>query len=324
MLSTLRGGPAAAKPRTPADPVRISVVIPTYNAAATVAEAVRSVLAQTRPADEVIVVDDGSTDETASALAAFGPPVRVIRQANGGVSSARNRGVGEATGVVIAFLDADDFWHPRKLERQVPVLLADPALGLLGTGTFAWPGAVPTLAEPLPPARPVALTDLVVRNAFAASSVVARADVLRAAGEFDTRQQGTEDYDLWLRVAQFAAVANLPTPLTGYRVATAGSLSKNAARMEAGMRLILGKLAAAGVFAGKPRLRARVWGYFHYSCGYMHSQARDWSAAAGHLARSLTRYPLAYSPAEVRHPFGRLRLLAACAVKTLTRRGAAR
>lgn len=304
--------------------MRISVVIPAYNAAAFVGEAVRSVLAQSRPADEVIVVDDGSTDDTAARLAEFGPPVRAVRQANGGVSSARNRGVREATGDLIAFLDADDVWHPRKLEMQVPALLADPALGLLGTGTFAWPGAVPALAEPLPPARPVALTDLVVRNAFTASSVVARAEVLRRAGEFDVRQQGTEDYDLWLRVARLAAVANLPTPLTGYRVATAGSLSKNAARMEAGMRLILGKLAAAGVFAGKPRLRARAWGYFHYSSGYMHSQAGDWSAAAGHLARSLARHPRAYGRAEVRHPLGRLRLLVACAAKTLTHRGAGR
>ena len=301
--------------------MRISVVIPTYNAAATVAEAVRSVLAQTRPADEVIVVDDGSTDGTAATLAAFGPPVRVIRQANGGVSSARNRGVAAATGDVIAFLDADDFWHPRKLELQLPALLADPTLGLLGTGTFSWPGGLPAVAGPLAPVRRVPLAELVVRNAFTASSVVARADALREAGGFDPRQQGTEDYDLWLRVAQHAGVANLPAALTGYRVATAGSLSKDAVRMEAGMRLILAKLAAAGAFAGTPRLRARAWGYFHYSCGYMHAQARDWSAAAGHLARSLTRYPLAYSRAEVRHPFGRLRLLAACARKSLTSRG---
>jgi len=301
--------------------VRISVVIPSYDAAAFVGEAVRSVLAQTRPADEVIVVDDGSTDDTAARLDEFGPPVRVIRQANAGVSAARNRGVREATGGLIAFLDADDVWHPRKLELQMPTLLANPGLGLLGTRTFVWPGAVPAFSEPPVMACPVALTDLVVRNAFTASSVVARAEVLRRAGEFDVRQQGTEDHDLWLRVAQLAAVANLPTPLTGYRVATAGSLSKDAERMEAGMRLILGKLAA-GVFAGKPWLRARAWGYFHYSSGYMYSQAGDWSAAAGHLARSLARHPLAYGRAEVRVPLGRLRLLVACGLKALTpRRG---
>ena len=296
--------------------MRTSVVIPSYNAAASVAEAVRSVLAQTRPADEVLVIDDGSTDGTAASLADFGPPVRAIRQANGGVSAARNRGAREATGELIAFLDADDVWHPRKLELQVPALLADPPLGLLGTATFAWPGVAPPLAESVAAARPVALRDLAVRNSFTASSVVARADVLRRAGEFDPRQQGTEDHDLWLRVAAVARVANLPVPLTGYRVAAAGSLSKDAERMEAGMRLILAKLEDSGVFAGEPLLRARAWGYFHYSCGYMHAQARSWPAAAGHLARSLARHPHAYGRAEVRHPLGRLRLLAACALKT--------
>lgn len=95
----------------------ISVVIPCYNAASFLGETLRSVLAQTQPPREVIVVDDGSTDDSARIAESFGPPVRVLRQANGGAAVARNTGVTAATGDWIAFLDADDLWHPQRLER---------------------------------------------------------------------------------------------------------------------------------------------------------------------------------------------------------------
>ena len=102
--------------------MRISVLITTYNRAALVGEAVESVLAQTRPADEIIVIDDGSTDDTAARLAAFGDRIRVVAKANGGVSSARNAGLAAASGDWITFLDDDDVWVPERLailERDV-------------------------------------------------------------------------------------------------------------------------------------------------------------------------------------------------------------
>jgi glycosyltransferase involved in cell wall biosynthesis len=300
--------------------MRVSVVIPTFNSGPLVVEAVESVLAQTRAADEIIVVDDGSADDTAERLARFAPRVRVIRKENGGVATARNRGVAEASGDVVAFLDADDVWHPRKLEMQLPVLESRPELGMVGTRVYDWPAT----AHPEPKAGSsqlvaIPLCELVVRNTFVTSTVTARRDVLDAVGEFDTEQFGTEDYDLWLRIAQRGAVANLPVALTGYRLATPGSLSKNAARMEVGMRIILRKLDTAGVFHGWPLLRRQAWGYFHYSCGYMHSEAGDRGAALGHMVRSLLAYPLAYDRAFVRHPFGRVRLLVASFLRPGTR-----
>lgn len=288
---------------------RISVVIPTYNSVPLVVEAVRSVLAQTRPADEVLVVDDGSTDDTAERLAAFGPPVRVIRKANGGVSSARNRGVAEATGDLIAFLDADDVWHPRKLEIQLNVLEKHPDLGMFGTRTFDWPGPMPDPPDSSPQLTRVSFDRLIVRNAFCTSTVLVRTAVIRAAGEFDTSLQGPEDYDLWLRVAAAAVVANLDLRLTGYRLATPNSLSKNAERMEHGLERILAKQEQAGAFRGRPLLRRRAWGYFRYNCGHMHREAgRRWSAV-GRTALSLLGYPLPFSRDEVRYPFGRVRLM---------------
>ena len=113
--------------------MKISVVIPCYNAAAYVGEAVRTVLTQTLPPQEVIVVDDGSTDASATVLLEFGPSVTLVRQANQGVAVAVNHGVSRAHGEAIAFLDADDLWMPDKLERQVAVLTAEPSLDAVFT-----------------------------------------------------------------------------------------------------------------------------------------------------------------------------------------------
>src|SRR5438309_10234328 len=112
----------------------VSVVIPTYNHARFLTRAVDSVLAQTLSPAEVIVVDDGSTDETHAVLARFGGRVRAIRQENGGVAAARNNGVRMSTGHLLAFIDADDIWLPDKLRCQVERFIAEPDLGLVHCG----------------------------------------------------------------------------------------------------------------------------------------------------------------------------------------------
>lgn len=279
--------------------MRVSVVIPTYNSAPLVVEAVRSVLAQTRPAAEVLVVDDGSTDDTADRLAGFGSPVRVIRKENGGVSSARNRGVAEATGDLIAFLDADDVWHPRKLEVQLGVLDRHPDLGMLGTGVFDWPGPVPELSGSPPSPTRVPIDHLIVRNQFCTSTIVVRTPVTRAAGEFDTSLQGPEDYDLWLRIAAIAATANLDTALTGYRHATPSSLSKNAERMERDTLRILGKMDTAGLFRGRELLRRRALGSTALTAAYVYFDARRYAAALRRIAESFWWWPLPFARSEV-------------------------
>lgn len=118
--------PSGTAPPGDAGP-SISVVIPCYNAAPFLRATIASVLEQTRPATEVIVVDDGSTDDSARIAASCGPAVQVIRQSNQGESVARNRGIAAATGEWVAFLDADDLWLPTKLERQAEVIRAAPA-----------------------------------------------------------------------------------------------------------------------------------------------------------------------------------------------------
>lgn len=141
------------------DGPRFSVIIPTYNGAAFIAETLRSVLAQSYAAAEVIVVDDGSTDRTADVLAVFAGRVQVVRQAQGGIGAARNRGVAEATGDFLAFCDHDDVWHAEKLRRQADYVINHPDTDVLYTDALefdasgivheSYHGLFPGLREPI-------------------------------------------------------------------------------------------------------------------------------------------------------------------------------
>ena len=150
----------------PARGMRIAVIVPLYNTRAYITAAVDSILAQTRPADEIVVADDGSTDGSADLLAGYAPRVRVIRLPHAGSATALNRGIGETTGDAIAFLDADDLWANDKLERQESVLLAEPdvdcVFGLVQQ--FSQGGGARTLREPQPGVSRIGL--LIRRTAF--------------------------------------------------------------------------------------------------------------------------------------------------------------
>ena len=111
----------------------VAVVIPVYNRAEGVRNAVDSVLAQTRAPQEVIVVDDGSTDDTFQVLSSYGQKIKALRQRNQGVSAARNRGVAAAQSEWIAFLDADDIWHKDKLEKQIAFIRENPTVQIVQT-----------------------------------------------------------------------------------------------------------------------------------------------------------------------------------------------
>lgn len=184
----------------------ITAVIPTYNRAATVGRAVQSVLDQTRPCDEIIVVDDGSTDATAEALAGFSDRIRVIAKANDGVSSARNVGVAEATSPWVAFLDSDDRWEPEKLEQQAP-LLDKPGLVLAATDwrvdqpdaltafTKAGLGEVTRWGDP-----PLDLLTRPNGNALWLPTWIVRREAFLHVGGFDERMRCIEDTRLMFRL----------------------------------------------------------------------------------------------------------------------------
>src|SRR5262245_31122843 len=284
----------------------VSVVIPTYNSGHLVTDAVNSVLAQSLLPEEIILVDDGSRDDTQDRLVRYGQRIRYIRQDNWGVAAARNRGMQEARGAYVAFLDADDVWHPEKLARQMAALEVNPQVGLLGTDAFDWPvPAWPTVTPKadIPPAV-IPWRHLVVKNYFTTSSLLVRRRVLDQVGLFDTTMQGSEDYDLWLRISECTGVANLPLPLTGYR-SVAGSLSKQASRMEADMRQILRKLDERKVWGWRWLLRCKAHSYCSYSSAYMHGAAGHTGKAMSRLLASMCWFPFPYRRAEVRVPLAR-------------------
>jgi len=191
---------------------KVSVIIPVYNGAAHLAEALESVFAQDYPALEVIVVDDGSADDSGAIARSF-PAVRYQRQPNGGVARARNAGVAAAIGSFLAFLDQDDRWLPGKLRAQVGRMLADPTLGytLVNQRYELDPGIA--LPNWLPPAL------FADHPSYVPSALVVRADTFTRVGPFDPTYEVGGDSD-WLFRAKDAGVpmAMLPETLLIQRI----------------------------------------------------------------------------------------------------------
>jgi len=213
----------------------VSVVIPAYNAESCVGRAIRSVLAQTHPVREVIVVDDGSKDATAAVVAGFSAPVRYVHQPNAGVSAARNRGIREADGDWVAFLDADDEWLPEKLGRQMELLTTRPDLRWCGcrpayvrAGESTPAQIPPSLLEVLRAPAAVAFFDSVRRGlVFQPSGVLVQRAVLQEAGGFDETLRVNEDRDLWWRIAfRHPSVGYCPQVSYHFVLDQAGSLTK--------------------------------------------------------------------------------------------------
>lgn len=169
----------------------VSVIIPAYNAADYVGRAIESALNQTHAPLEVIVIDDGSRDNTAEQVAQYPAPVRLLRQPNGGPAAARNHGARVANGEWLALLDADDAWLPHKLERQLPYL-SEPTIALVHA------------CEPAEYApREATFEALWKRNFLLTSSVLIRRTAFDETGRFNEDREliGVEDYNLWLRMA---------------------------------------------------------------------------------------------------------------------------
>jgi glycosyltransferase involved in cell wall biosynthesis len=294
----------------------ISVVIPTYNRGHLVGEAVASVLAQTVPLLEVIVVDDGSTDDTFDRLRPYMPQIIYCRQENQGVSAARNLGIREAHGEFIAFLDSDDVWHPRKLELQLQVFGEQPDLGLLGTGAMEWPvRSFPEIAEdPRGHLTFVTWSQLAVRNRLGTSSVMIRSDLVRRVGGFDPVLKGPEDRDLWLRLADQSTVAILELPLVGWG-RTAGNLSADVEKCQAGMLRTLRKLDERGAWQKGHWLRNRSYAHIYHECAYLYMQRKSYGRSIENTLKSLAWYPLPFARDEVQTPFERPKRLMIAALR---------
>jgi glycosyltransferase involved in cell wall biosynthesis len=208
--------------------VKVSVVIPTYNSVRFVTEAIDSVLAQTFQDLEILVVDDGSKDETREVLAKkYGDSIRYLYKENGGVSKARNYGIEQASGKYIAFLDADDLWMPEKLEKQVALLESNQETGLSYTGAIKvdekleLKGYIP--AQKYDDACEGLLLNM---NILVLSSSIVRKDIILQTNGFDSQFSTCADKEYWLRLSLLTKFAPVEDFLVKYRD-VANSMSSN-------------------------------------------------------------------------------------------------
>ena len=245
--------------------MKFSVVIPLYNKARYVQGAVHSVLAQTLPPHEVIVVDDGSSDNSAEIVEAIADPrVRLVRQPNSGVSAARNRGIALATGDWIAFLDADDWYHPEMLAALKQAHEACPGAGLLGAQSRTMQNVLGD-PDPWPVSDSFFEVEVVddlrqrwMRTApFNSSSVAIRASLLREMGTcFIEGESHGEDLDMWFRVADRTPVAVVNAPFAAIRVLP-DSLSRRTP--SATPPAFLTRMRDAARSGSLPRPRTALW-----------------------------------------------------------------
>ena len=197
----------------------VSVIIPCFNAAATLPQTIESVRQQTYPEIEIIAVDDGSRDRTLALLHQYeSPAMRVISQPNAGAAAARNAAIAIARGQILAFLDADDSWHPDKIARQVEMFRSDANLVLVGcrAEVNSLDGSrhkVNPTREP--PRGPNAWRTLLHHSFYVPSVVAARADVVRAIGGFTASMRaGEDDQDFCIRMALKGTVGFVDADLT--------------------------------------------------------------------------------------------------------------
>jgi glycosyltransferase involved in cell wall biosynthesis len=198
----------------------VSVLMSVRNGAPWVKEAVESVLGQTFPDLELVVIDDGSTDATAALLASIRDPrLRVERQPPRGLTPSLNRALALARAPLVARLDADDLALPERLARQRAFLDAHPDVGLLGTAAREVDAAGRELGVTRPPEDDAAIRGaLIRRNPFVHSSVMMRRDTVEKVGGYDESLPVAQDYDLWMRLSRITRLANLPAPLVVRRL----------------------------------------------------------------------------------------------------------
>jgi glycosyltransferase involved in cell wall biosynthesis len=288
---------------------RVSVTIPAYNCAGTIGQALASVASQTLSDLDVLVVDDGSTDGTGDVARSFADPrVRVRRYPNGGLSAARNRGVRDTVGELVAFLDGDDAWTADKLELQVAALDADPAAGVAYSWTLVVDGAGRYLFpfEPVRAAGDVYPELLVSCFVASGSNALVRRALLDDVGPFDETLRSCEDWEFWLRAAPRWPFVLVPRYQVLYRL-SAGSLSSDLDAVERDNRLVVERSfqrAPAELQALKPAALCNVDQYLAFLCLSRQPHC-DWRRRAlAHAMDAARRSPRALRDGRVRRLLG--------------------
>ena len=259
--------------------IDVSVVVPTHNRVRILPQTIRSILRQQGVAIELIVVDDGSTDGTRpwlDRLATTDLRVKVVHHAEPRfISEARNAGVARASGRWIAFCDDDDLWAPDKLTAQLAAIRSDAARWAC-TGVAVVDEGLRIIGHHHATGGDL-LAGLLASNRIpATSSVIAERELLRNAGGFDPSLRGSEDWDLWIRLAQGSPVAAVDRPLVAYRLGRQ-SLSLDVAPMRMGRRIIAARYAALAAAHGVSSDEA---GHERYLAKQLLRSGARWPAAS--------------------------------------------
>ena len=295
----------------------VSVVIPAYNYAHFLPAAVDSALAQTLPPLEILIIDDGSTDNTASLVAArysSNPLVRYIHQPNAGLSAARNTGIREARSEFVAFLDADDMWKPDFLAEMMARFARLPAEFAIVASSSQ---PVSASGEPLPRKQLLAkgdreftATDILFKTRFAPSATVVRSKVFKELGGFDTALRSSEDRDMWIRIASRHRVVRSKEQLVTVRRHGTG-MSTHADRMKQNTGRTFEKARRNPDLANlPPSFWRKVTAFFRYETAWMYFEEGRRGAALRDLLVSLIYWPWFGNPRSFLEPrFFRLRTL---------------
>lgn len=281
------------------DRPRVSVIIPCYNAAPYIGATIESVLAQTLPAAEIVVVDDGSRDDSLAVLAGFGERVRILTRPNGGPAAARNMAIAHASGDFIAFLDSDDLWEPEKLARQMAEFSAHPETGLVFSEAvmFREENGERTALQRIGYTGDPTFRQLLFGDYIPNSTVVVRREVIEATGPLNESRElvGAEDYEYWMRIALRHRLRGIPASLAWYRIRP-GNLMGAGEDIEKGLRLA--KLALEAVEAREQSIwpsiweahdvdRAQLFARLHLRAGHAWRQRGAWRRWLGHNLAAL-------------------------------------
>ena len=270
--------------RDPLPPESVAVIIPTYNRSHYLRQAIGSVLAQTRPVDELIVVDDGSTDDTAAVCAGY-PGIRYMYQQNQRQQAARNRAMRDTTATFVYFLDDDDLLMPETIERQLAVFRRRPEVDLVYGRQLRIDADGQVIGENFRGhGRPRDMVASLLHNCFVRiQTVLVRREVVLEAGGFDQEMHPCDDYDLWIRLALAGKeFAFLPDLLAKYRVLSGSQARQHDLMVGAHLRVLQKNM---------PHVPERYAAVMHYVLGRALMAGGEDRQAAGEFRAALRRAP---------------------------------
>lgn len=266
----------------------ISVIIPAYNAAKYLKETLDSVLNQSYEEREIIVVNDGSTDNTTEILSGFKDKIIIINQKNRGDAAACNAGVSIARGRWVSFIDADDLWLPDKLSCQLAYCCGKP---ISYTDSFVFGEAIVgniRRSSFEPPYSGYVLKELLIRNFITKSTVMVRRDIFIKYGGFDETYV-LNDWPLWLKICSDNQIGYVPEPLARYRVHHNSATAKARQRLPEHLRLIAEVFGPNGVGKLYPQLRSKALASSYAINCHFSARSSDWPFAV-YCALQALRY----------------------------------